>query len=138
MTSRPHTRPRLVLAVAAGGAVGSSARAAIGAGLGTVGGWPVGTLVVNVVGAFLLGGLLEWLSRLGPETPKSRLLRLGVGTGALGGFTTFSSLALEIERLLTDGMVAIACGYAAVTVTAGILAVVAGIAVASKLPGGDR
>jgi fluoride exporter len=104
-----------------------------------VGGWPIGTLVANLVGAFALGILLEGLSRVGPETPGRRLVRLGVGTGLLGGFTTFSSLALEIERLLADGELGIAVGYAVVTIVLGVVVTVAGVLLAGRLPwGGSR
>ena len=84
----------LLLAVAAGGALGSLGRYGIALliphGASDL---PVGTLLVNVVGCFLLGALVaRW-----PEAP---WLRPFLGTGVLGGFTTFSAFALETDRLL--------------------------------------
>jgi CrcB protein len=91
----------------------------------------VATLLENVVGAFLLGALLEALVRRGDETPGVRRVRLGVGTGFLGGFTTFSSLAIEAERLLADGAVGTAVGYVSVSLVLGFLACLAGVGLAA-------
>lgn len=98
-------------------------------------GWPVGTLAANLTGAFLLGALLEVLGRRGPETPGVQRVRLALGTGVLGGYTTFSSLALETERLLADGAAATALGYAGVTLVAGVLSAAAGVALVGALAG---
>jgi CrcB protein len=84
----------LLLVVALGGAVGSLARFGVGElmphGRAAL---PVGTLLVNVVGALLLGLLVG-------SRPDARWLRPFLGTGVLGGFTTFSALALETDHLL--------------------------------------
>lgn len=101
-------------------------------------GWPVGTLAANLTGAFLLGALLEVLGRRGPETPGVQRVRLALGTGVLGGYTTFSSLALETERLLADGAAATALGYAGVTLVAGVLSAAAGVALAGRPPRAPR
>lgn len=133
MSTRPHLHPGLVLAVAAGGVLGTTARAALTGAIGQVGGWPLGTLTENVVGSFLLGMLLEALLRAGPETPRARLVRLGLGTGVMGGFTTFSSFALEIERLLAGGELGIAAGYAGASLALGLLACAAGLLLGARL-----
>ncbi|MCL3861121.1 CrcB family protein [Actinotalea sp. K2] len=130
MSPRPmHLRAPLILLVAVGGAVGSGARYWLSGTLSLPHGLPVATLVENVVGAFLLGVLLEALLRQGPETERIRLLRLGLGTGLLGGFTTFSTLALEVERFLAEGSPALAVGYGLGSMILGALAAVLGIAV---------
>lgn len=136
----PHRRPRLVGLVALGGGVGSAARWAVTVLVpdATTGGWPLATLAENVVGAFLLGWLLEALSRRGRETPRTRRVRLTLGTGVLGGFTTYSSLALETERLLAGGDAAVALGYVAATLVGGTVACVAGIALGGRGRGADR
>lgn len=124
-----HRDPRLVLVVAVGGAVGTLARHLVSSASAGGGGFPVTTLGINLVGAFVLGVLLEALLRHGRETDRARRLRLGVGTGVLGGFTTYSTLAVEIERLLTDGQVATAAAYAAASVVLGLLVCGAGVLV---------
>lgn len=126
-----HTRPALILAVAAGGLVGTPLR--YGAELlwpARSGQWPVGTFVVNVVGAVLIGALLEGLARAGADTGWRRLARLGVGTGLLGAFTTYSSLSVEGDLLLADRWV-LAVGYGVASVTAGLAAAAAGVGVAA-------
>jgi len=130
-----HHQGRLALLVALGGAVGSSARYGVAQALPPQHGWPVGTLAANLTGAFLLGALLEVLGRRGPETPGVQRVRLALGTGVLGGYTTFSSLALETERLLADGAVGTALGYAGVTLVAGVLCAAAGVALVGVLVG---
>jgi CrcB protein len=121
--------------VAAGGAVGSLGRYGLAQALPAQHGWPVGTLTANLVGAFLLGVLLEALGRRGPETPGVLRARLALGTGVLGGFTTFSALALETERLLAAGAVGTGLGYAAVSVVGGALCAVAGVAAVAAVAG---
>lgn len=84
------------LLVALGGAIGSAAR--YGVGLAAVrlfgAGWPWGTLIVNVAGGLAIGLLA---ARAGPEQEGLRLL---LGVGVLGGFTTFSAFSLETLRLM--------------------------------------
>ena len=62
-------------------------------------------------------------------------MRLALGTGVLGGYTTFSSLALEVERLLASGAVGTALAYAAVSLIAGTLCAAAGVAGVSAAAG---
>ncbi|MDT0164035.1 CrcB family protein [Actinotalea sp. AC32] len=133
-TSRrpPHLRPGLVALVAAGGAAGSAARHGVSAWIGSSDGWPTATFVENLVGAFLLGLLLEALVRRGPETDGARRLRLALGTGLLGGFTTFSTLAIEVERLVVDGRLGLGLAYGVVSVVAGAGAALAGVVVGTR------
>jgi len=133
-TVAPHRDLRFLGLVALGGAVGSVLRHAVSLAAPQPGGWPLGTLVVNVVGAFALGLLLEVLAGRGPETRALRRVRLTFGTGLLGGFTTYSSLALEVERLVADGALAVALGYAAASLVVGTLAALLGVALGSRVP----
>ena len=95
-------------------------------------GWPTGTFAVNAVGAFLLGLLLESLARRGDEGPRARGLRLLAGTGFLGGFTTYSSLADEVDLLLTPGgSLPLALGYGLGSVVVGFLAALLGVLAAA-------
>ncbi|GAB3158507.1 hypothetical protein GCM10027059_03370 [Myceligenerans halotolerans] len=125
-----HLRPSLIGLVAVGGAVGSAARYGTEVLLpaaGATGGWPLATLAVNLVGAFALGLGLEALARLGRETPVRRNVRLAGGTGFLGGFTTYSALALETERLLSGGQAGMAVAYVLVTLVLGVLCCLTGV-----------
>ncbi len=108
------TRPAALLVVAGGGAVGALARWAIVATWPTAaGGAGWGTLVVNLGGCFLLGVLA---ARAEPDG----LLRLGLGTGVLGGFTTFSTLAVETDRGVAAGRPGVALALLAVSLVGGI------------------
>ncbi|GEN78959.1 fluoride efflux transporter FluC [Actinotalea fermentans] len=130
--SRPaYLRPGLVALVALGGAVGTTARYLLASAVPGAG-WPVATFGANVVGAFLLGVLLEALVRRGPETPRGRAVRLTLGTGLLGGFTTFSSLAIEVERFWARGDVGPGAAYGLGSVALGFVAALAGVVVAGR------
>lgn len=85
-----------ILLVALGGAVGSLARYGVGLAAARLLGlaFPWGTLIVNVAGGLAMGALA---ARVGPEQENLRLL---LGVGALGGFTTFSAFSLETVRLM--------------------------------------
>lgn len=130
--ARPaHLRPSLLAVVFAGGTVGTAAREGLSLALPPVDGFPVGVLVINVAGAFLLGLLLEALVRRGADVGGRRVLRLGLGTGFCGGFTTYSALASATAVLLTEGRTGTAALYALLTVLVGALATVAGITAGS-------
>ena len=117
-----------VLAVLAGGLLGTPARYAVSLALPTrTGSWPTGTFLVNLLGAFLLGALLEGLVRGGPVGDRRELLRLGLGTGFLGAFTTYSTLAVETDLLVRAGHAPLAAAYALASVAAGVLLSTAGI-----------
>ena len=102
----------------AGGAAGAGARWLVAeAAPVRAGAFPWTTLLVNVVGAGLLGYLV---GRLPVRRDRDEGVRLLLGTGVLGGFTTFSAFALEVWR-------GPAVAYAAVSVVAGVLAAVVGL-----------
>ncbi|NHN54780.1 CrcB family protein [Calidifontibacter sp. DB0510] len=126
-----HQDPALLGLVFVGGCAGTAIRAALEDAAPAHGGWPWATFLINLVGAFLLAALLEVLGR-GPDVGIRRRIRLGVGTGLLGGFTTYSTFAVEITGL----GVASAIGYAVATVCLGVLAAAAGALFARRL--GER
>jgi CrcB protein len=132
MSPAHHLNPRLVALVALGGAIGTGARYLVTTTVHSQNGWPTSTFVENVAGSFLLGALLEALLRRGNESHRGRVVRLGVGTGFLGGFTTFSSLALDLERLLAGGAPMSAATYAVATLTCGLLACLLGVVLAAR------
>ncbi len=122
-----HLRGRSLGLVFVGGAVGTGLRAAASAVGPPLRGVPVTVLVVNVVGAFLLGLLLQRLHRAGPDDGRRRDLRLLLGTGLLGGFTTYSALAADTAALLSDGRVGGAVLYAGGTLVLGLAAALLGL-----------
>lgn len=127
-TRRPaHLSIANIALVAAGGAVGSGLRYGSMLVMPPAHGIPIAIFTVNVVGAFILAVLLEVLSELGADHGLSRRLRLGIGTGVLGGFTTYSTLAADnVHLALTQPMVAVIYGVG--TVIAGGIAAIVGIA----------
>lgn len=129
---RLSVTPGSVVLVAAGGFAGTLARFAVGIVLPSHERWPIATLAVNVTGAFILGLLSQWLNLQDTQTRVMRWWRLGFGTGLLGSFTTFSTLAVGIERLVADGLWLVAASYAVLSLALGLAAAVAGIAAASR------
>lgn len=98
-----------------------------------VGGWPLGTFMINLSGCLGLGFLLEHLTRQGPDVGARRLVRLGVGTGFLGTYTTYSTLAVEVDLLTRGGDVLLALGYAAASLLAGLGLAAVGVGLAVTL-----
>lgn len=129
--------PVAVGLVALGGAVGSALRATVAVMLpGTPLGTPLGaTLAVNVLGAFLLGLVLEWLAASGERLGERRRagVRLLLGTGVCGGFTTYSAVTEHAAELLWDGDATVAAAYVLVTLLLGALATLAGVGTAALL-----
>ncbi len=124
--------------VAAGGAAGAVARYQLGRLVthltGTANTFPWGTLAVNLIGSLLMGALLGWLARPGAEAASAETMRLLIGVGLLGGFTTFSAFSAELVTLMHRGQMADALIYAAVSLVAGMAAVVAGLIIAQSAP----
>ncbi|GHF00949.1 putative fluoride ion transporter CrcB [Aliiroseovarius zhejiangensis] len=113
-----------LLQVALGGAIGASARyLSVNAYIRAFGtGFPAGTMIVNVLGSFLIGIVVVFLARK-ELTHISPLLM----TGFLGGFTTFSAYSLEAYTLFERGQMGSAALYAVGTVVLSILALIAGV-----------
>ena len=117
---------KLVLAIAAGGAIGAVGRHYVGVyalkWLGTA--FPYGTLVVNVVGSFLMGVLVASMTvkwNVGNE------LRAFLTVGLLGGFTTFSAFSSDFATLMERGETVLAAGYVIVSVTLALAGMFAGM-----------
>lgn len=128
----PHLQGRLLGLVFLGGAAGTVARWAVGLVVPHVAGVPLGTLAVNVVGAFVLGALLESMARRGRDEGLRRALRVTLGTGFCGGFTTYSALANDTDVLLRAGHAGPALAYVLGTVLLGLAASALGIALARR------
>lgn len=117
--------------VMAGGAIGAALRfqaTQLAIRLGHAG-YPVATLSVNVLGGLAMG-VLAALVLKGHVTEPLRLL---LGVGVLGGFTTFSAFSLELFQMLERGAAMTALGYALASVLLSLMAVAAGFAVTRSL-----
>lgn len=113
----------VIAAVAAGGVVGAVARYQAGLWWPTAAGqFPWTTLAINTIGCGLIGVLLVLLTDV---FPGRRLARPLLGTGVLGGFTTFSTYAVDSQRLIAAGHAGLALGNLAGTVATAMLAVTA-------------
>lgn len=134
----PHLRVRLLGLVLLGGAAGTLARWAVGLAVSHGAGLPLGTLAVNLLGAFVLGALLEHLAGRGGDEGRRRDLRLTLGTGFCGGFTTYSALAVDTDGLLRAGSLGLALVYALGTVGLGLAASALGIALARRRRARER
>jgi CrcB protein len=113
------------LLAALGGALGALARWGVATALPpSPGGWPWATLLVNLTGCLLIGALLAvLLSRF----PTSTLLRPFLAVGVLGGYTTFSTFAVDLVRLGEAGAWLVATGYLVASVLGGIACVLLGL-----------
>lgn len=132
-TTRPiHLRWHYIGLVALGGAIGTGLRATISLAVPTPGGLPLGIFIINLTGAMFLGILLETLARRGPDEGRRRLLRVFLGTGVAGGYTTYSSLA-DDGALLLAAQPALGLGYVLATVVLGAIATYVGILIGAAL-----
>jgi len=123
--------PRLVIAVAAGGAVGALARYGLSTWIGHSASlsFPWGTFLVNVVGCLFPGVVLRLLEGTVPGGTWRVFLTLGVA----GGFTTFSTFGHESVMLLQERTYGRAALYMSGSMVLGILALLAGLAIANEL-----
>jgi len=121
---------REILLVAIGGGIGAALRHLVGvAAIRIMGfGFPWGTLTVNVLGSFAMGLLVATLARFGPDIG-AKELRLLLGVGVLGGFTTFSSFSLDAVVLYEGGHGTTAGLYVAASVVLGLTALFAGLGI---------
>lgn len=113
--------------VALGGGLGAAARYGAGILATRIFGvaFPVGTMIVNIAGSFLMGLLIGLLARYVPEN--STAIRLFVGIGVLGGFTTFSSFSLDAITLFERGALMEFSFYVLGSVVVSLLALVLGL-----------
>jgi CrcB protein len=126
----PRTRPsrilprldgREVAAIFVGGALGTLLRAALSEAFPhPATRWPWPTFIVNVVAAFLLG---YFVTRLQERLPLSSYRRPLLGTGLCGGLSTFSTMQVELLKMIDVGAYWLALGYAAASVAAGYVAI---------------
>lgn len=132
--SRPlHLRAAYVGLVFVGGVAGTAAREGLSVAFPSHGGFPVTIFLINITGAFALGFLLELLVRLGSDEGPRRTARLLLGTGFLGGYTTYSTFTVGTVQLLQSGDHSAGWSYALATVILGALATTGGIILGAAL-----
>lgn len=122
---------RALAAVFAGGMVGTLARGGLTAVLPAPAAthWPWSTFIANISGAFLIG---YFTTRLLERLPLSSYRRPFLGTGVCGGFTTFSTMQIELLAMLKHHEYVLATGYIASSIAFGLLAVYLGTAVVRR------
>jgi fluoride exporter len=121
----------VVTVVALGGAIGATARYALSLAWPTApGGFPWATFWTNVSGCAVIGVFMVIITDVWAA---HRLVRPFFGTGVLGGFTTFSTYAVDIQRLLDGGHTRTALGYLAATLLAALAAVWAAAAATRRV-----
>jgi len=118
-----------------GGGIGSSLRYGVGrAALALAGpNFPLGTLLVNILGCTIMGALAEWLAWR--DTGMDATVKLFLTTGLLGGFTTFSAFALDTVGLWQRGETLTAAAYGAGSVVLSIAGFLAGMALTRSFVG---
>ena len=120
------------LLVAIGGGLGAAARYGLSqASVKAFGsGFPIGTMSANVIGSFLMGLLAGWLAT---QLDGGQNMRLFLGVGLLGGFTTFSAFSLEAWAMMEKKAYGEFALYAGSSVLLAILALVAGLMIARQV-----
>lgn len=123
----------LLGAVAAGGVLGSLSRYAVGLALPHVSGaFAWSTFLVNVTGSLAMGVLVVWVLSMSAPHP---WLRPFLGVGVLGGWTTFSSYALDIHAMVQAGHGLVAAAYLVGSLVVGLVAVGLGITLGERIFG---
>jgi fluoride exporter len=123
---------RELAAVFVGGALGTLARAGLASlVVADPTHWPWPTLIVNIVGAFMVG---YFTTRLLERLPLSSYRRPLLGTGLCGGLTTFSTMQVETLKMIEHHCYGLAAGYTAASILLGLLAVYLATGVVRRVP----
>jgi fluoride exporter len=116
-----HVDRQELIAIFLGGSLGALARAALAQGLAVgPGSWPWATFAVNILAALALG---YFITRLQERLPPYAYRRSFLGTGVCGALSTFSTMMLELLRMIDGAHWGLALGYAAASLACGFAAV---------------
>ena len=127
----PRADRRTIAAIFTGGAIGTVARAALAEAFPhSATAWPWPTFTVNVVAAFLLG---YFVTRLQERLPLSSYRRPLLGTGLCGGLSTFSTMQVEILKMIEAHAWGLAVAYAAASIAAGYAAIYLATAIVRRV-----
>ena len=118
-----------LVAVVLGAILGTGLRLGIDQLVAPDSAFPWATLLINVVGSFVLGLLV---ARVWPSAPG--WLRAGLGTGLLGSFTTFSAVIVSLLTLTAAGMTVVAVGYLVASLVFGFAAALLGVRIGVRAP----
>ncbi|KFN08976.1 fluoride efflux transporter CrcB [Paenibacillus macerans] len=117
-----------VIALIVGGFFGSLLRYGLGVGIPSVGSFPLSTVIINLTGCLFLG----WFFTIAPLRKIPSHLRLGLGTGFTGAFTTFSTFSVQTLEALSFNRPGTAAAYALANVIGGLLMAGLGVRIAGK------
>ncbi len=121
MRSAPHLDRNELAAIFAGGFLGTVARAALAQSLAVrPDQWPWATFAVNILAALALGHVI---TRYQAHPPRTTPVRAFLGTGFCGALSTFSTMMLELLRMIDGSHWGLACGYTAASVVCGLAAI---------------
>jgi fluoride exporter len=125
--------PQFILAVAAGGAIGSVARYLVGIGSGKLFGtnFPWGTLIINVTGSFLIGAFVALFAT---RWDLPQWARIFLTVGICGGYTTFSTFSLDAWYLIERGQVGASLAYMVASVVLSVLALIGALYLIRGIP----
>jgi CrcB protein len=127
----PRYDRRELAAIFSGGIVGALARTGLTEAFPVgPGSWPWPTFAVNIVGAFMLG---YFVTRLQERLPTSAYKRPFLGTGVCGALTTFSTVQLELYKMIETDQWALATGYMAATIVVSFVAVAGATAMVRRV-----
>lgn len=141
-TARYKSSLDLYLAVAVGGAIGASTRYGLSLAVPVdPEGWPTSTFLVNTTGCVVLGAILVIAKELFPDPHHSlvaRRFRPFVVTGVLGGYTTFSTYAVEVRGMLAAGQLRLTLLYSVGSIIIGVLGVAFAMSLGERVARGLR
>ncbi|WP_085994281.1 fluoride efflux transporter CrcB [Oceanobacillus senegalensis] len=107
-----------LLLVMTGGFFGAICRFTLGEWIYTNNGFPLGTFLINLIGCFILGWFLTFVSQNKKIRPEYTLL---IGTGFIGSFTTFSTFSVETLNLFQEGLIFMGILYVLATTVSGLV-----------------